>query len=45
MAALLASQWADLRVYAMTPASWPTETGKILTWGDLQVVAAYGIPA
>ena len=45
MASLLATQWEALRVYATTPADWPTAEGKLLTYGDLQVVAAYGIPA
>jgi hypothetical protein len=42
MSEIFKQQWKALRVYATTPDSWPAE-GKVVTYGDLKIVAAYGI--
>ena len=44
MGDIFRQQWKALRVYATTPDNWPTE-GKVVTYGDLNIVAAYGIQA
>ena len=42
MSEIFKQQWKALRVYATTPDSWPAE-GKVVTYGDLKIVTAYGI--
>jgi hypothetical protein len=42
MGEVFKQQWKALRVYATTPDNWPTE-GRVVTYGDLKIVAAYGI--
>lgn len=41
---VLAREWDSLKVYVVTPADYHLQGGKKLTYGDLFVHAAYGIP-
>lgn len=39
---VFSTKWASLLVHTVTPQDWVG--GRAVTWGDLRVVAAYGVP-
>jgi hypothetical protein len=45
MAELLSVEWHEVVVFAATPMEWGAQGSKQVTWGDLKLVAAYGIAA
>jgi hypothetical protein len=45
MAELLSAEWHEVVVFAATPMEWGAQGSKQVTWGDLKLVAAYGITA
>jgi hypothetical protein len=45
MAELGSQQWHELRVFAATPTDWGVGGAKPLCWGDMRLVAAFGVAA
>jgi hypothetical protein len=45
MAELLSTEWHEVVVFAATPMEWGAQGSRQVTWGDLKLVAAYGIAA
>jgi hypothetical protein len=45
MAELLSADWHEVVVFAATPMEWGVQGSKQVTWGDLKLVAAYGLAA
>jgi len=42
---IFACEWSALKLYVATPLDWGVNGPKAVTWGDLRVVAAFGIAA
>jgi hypothetical protein len=45
MAELAACHWHELVVYAATPLDWGAQGAKEVRWGDMRLVAAFGVAA